>query len=215
MVVVMLLCAASADSAHRATVTCARTRVAVINHVTVCLTAGTKCNTAFLRQYERHSFYCWVGVLARQIKEPLVTNVPTTPANAPTPPPGTVDFTVRTAGDPSTIAAAPYPIPDCSSANVTDLSNNKNLGPGTRAEFSGVKEFTCAGGGTIDIQYDVLWTVCTPANQGTWQIVGGTGSYGTLSGHGQLVGTYFPGSCLDPSIPGGIYDRYTGTINSG
>jgi hypothetical protein len=215
MGVVMLACATSADSARGVTVTCARTRVAVINHVSVCLTAGTKCNTAFLRQYERHSFYCWVGILAKQVKAPLVSAVPSAPANAPTPPPGTVDFTVNTHGDPSSIVAAPYPIPGCSSASVTDLSNNKNLGPGTRAEFSGVKEFTCAGGGTIDMQYDVVWTVCTPANQGTWQIVGGTSNYATLSGQGQLVGTYYPGACLDPSIPGGIYDRYTGTVGNG
>lgn len=150
MVVVMLACAASADPAHRVTVTCGRTRLAVINHVSVCLTAGTKCKSAFLRQYERHSFYCWVGVLARQVKAPVITRVPSAPANAPTPPPGTVDFTVNTHGDPSSIVAAPYPIPGCSSASVTDLSNNKNLGPGTRAEFSGVKEFTCADGGTIN-----------------------------------------------------------------
>src|SRR5262249_15372880 len=159
-----------------ATVRCGRARVAaVINHVSGCLTPGSKCKAALLRQYERYSLYCWAGVLARQLKTPRGTSIPTAPANPPPPPPSPVDFTAQTTGDPSTIVAAPDPITDCSTASVTDLSNSKNLGPGTRAEFSGVKEFACAGGGTIDVQYDVVWTVCTAANQGTWQIVGGSG----------------------------------------
>jgi hypothetical protein len=218
MAVVSLVCVASADSTRCAAETCLHSGVAaVVNHTSVCLISGIRCRVALQRQYERHGFYCYSGFLARQHRTPPAT-VPTSTVGAPTTPvspPGTVDFTVKTAGDPSFIVAAPYPIPGCSSASVTDLSNDKNLGPGTRAEFSGVKEFTCSGGGMIDIQYDVTWTVCSPSNHGTWQIVGGTGTYNALSGQGQLVGTYYPGPCLDPSNSGGIYDRYTGTITSG
>jgi hypothetical protein len=213
---VTLAGAASATPSGQLTATCAHAGVqAVINHLSVCLTSGARCKSSFQRQYERYSFYCFSGVLARQRRTPPPPAPVTVTTTPELPPPWTVDFTVKTAGDPSSIVAAPYPIPGCASATVTDVSNSKNLGPGTRAEFSGVKELTCPDGGTIDIQYDVVWTICASANQGTWQIVGGTGNYSALSGKGQLVGTYFPGGCPDSSVSGWIYDRYTGTVSSG
>jgi ABC-type branched-subunit amino acid transport system substrate-binding protein len=74
--VVMLGCAASADSARRVTVTCAHSGVAaVINHVSVCLSTGARCKVAFQRQYERNSFQCSSGLLTKLRRTPPTTGV--------------------------------------------------------------------------------------------------------------------------------------------
>jgi hypothetical protein len=75
------------------------------------------------------------------------------------------------------------------------------------------KVFTCAdGSGTFVVHILARWSPCDPADRGTWSVVSGTGAYANLSGHGQLVGTYYPGPC-DEAV--GIVDAMRGMIAVG
>ena len=73
------------------------------------------------------------------------------------------------------------------------------------------KVFTCAdGSGTFTLQLRAWWLPCAPSNRGVWRVTGGTGDYSSLSGSGQLIGTYFPAACED----GGVEDVYSGHVSS-
>ncbi|GAB2635153.1 hypothetical protein [Kribbella swartbergensis] len=72
------------------------------------------------------------------------------------------------------------------------------------------KVFTCDdGSGTFVVHILARWSPCDPADRGTWSVVSGTGAYADLSGHGQLVGTYYPGPC-DEAV--GIVDALRGMV---
>lgn len=72
------------------------------------------------------------------------------------------------------------------------------------------KVFTCDdGSGTFVVHILARWSPCDPADRGTWSVVSGTGAYANLSGHGQLVGTYYPGPC-DEAV--GIVDAMRGMV---
>jgi ABC-type branched-subunit amino acid transport system substrate-binding protein len=81
--VAALACAVSADPAGHVTVACAHAGVpAVINHVPACLISGGRCKIAFQQQYERHSFYCSSGSLAKLHKTaPPTTSTPASPVS--------------------------------------------------------------------------------------------------------------------------------------
>ncbi len=81
------------------------------------------------------------------------------------------------------------------------------------ATFELDKEFTCEdGSGTFVVHMQARWSPCDPADRGTWNIVSGTERYADLSGHGQLVGTYYPGPC-DEAV--GIVDALRGMVAPG
>lgn len=75
--------------------------------------------------------------------------------------------------------------------------------------FDLVKRFTCDdGSGSFDVHIQARWSPCEPTDQGLWTIVAGTGVYAGASGHGRLVGTYFPAACAES----GIVDVLTGVV---
>jgi len=72
------------------------------------------------------------------------------------------------------------------------------------------KLFTCAdGSGTFTLRLRAWWLPCATANRGVWYVVGGTGDYAELRGHGHLVGTYVPGPCDDAEA---VVDSYRGQM---
>ena len=58
-----------------------------------------------------------------------------------------------------------------------------------------------SGSFTIEVNAAVVFG--SPQDQGGWAVLDGTGDYATLSGGGNLVGTY---------VPDGIIDVYTGSL---
>jgi hypothetical protein len=60
------------------------------------------------------------------------------------------------------------------------------------------------GSGTFTINVDAATVFGSPTDQGGWSVAGGTGAYATLSGGGNLVGTY---------VDEGIIDQYTGSVH--
>jgi hypothetical protein len=77
-------------------------------------------------------------------------------------------------------------------------------GNGRAFTFHGVKTFTCDdGSGSFRIRFDAATTAGSPQDQGGWSVIDGTGRYATISGGGNLVGTY------DDE---GIDDVYTGFV---
>lgn len=100
-------------------------------------------------------------------------------------------------------------IPGCPAAGVTDTSDQLAF-RGSTIHFSGQKLFDCGTSGTFTLAYQVLHVKCTPTNNGTWTIVGGTGAYAGMTGQGQVSGTYYPIPC-DES--GGVIDSYTGKLS--
>lgn len=72
------------------------------------------------------------------------------------------------------------------------------------------KEFTCDDGtGSFVVHILARWSPCNPTDHGVWGITSGTGAYADLSGHGQLVGTYFPAACQEE----GIVDAMRGVVH--
>jgi hypothetical protein len=70
--------------------------------------------------------------------------------------------------------------------------------------FHGIKTLHCDdGSGTFRITFEAGGTPNSPGDQGGWRVIDGTGSYSTVSGGGNLVGTNFDG---------GIVDLYTGSV---
>jgi len=61
------------------------------------------------------------------------------------------------------------------------------------------------GSGSFTIEVNAATVFGTPNDQGGWAVLGGTDDYATLSGGGNLVGTY---------VPDGIIDLYTGVVRT-
>jgi hypothetical protein len=77
-------------------------------------------------------------------------------------------------------------------------------GGGRAGTFHLDKTLTCDdGSGTFTISVNAATANGSPTDQGGWSVTGGTGAYASLSGGGNLVGTYFDG---------GIDDLYTGRV---
>ena len=67
-----------------------------------------------------------------------------------------------------------------------------------------VKYFVCANG-TFDVELRV-WLHEEGNTTGIWKIIGGTGAYANLNGHGTLTGTYDP-------LANDVRDVYIGKMN--
>jgi len=77
-------------------------------------------------------------------------------------------------------------------------------GGGAAGSFHLTKTLVCddnSGSFTIVINAAVVFG--HPTDQGGWAVLDGTGAYSTLSGGGNVVGTY---------VPDGIVDVYTGSL---
>jgi len=89
----------------------------------------------------------------------------------------------------------------------TATTGFKNFGgsPNSHAgSFHLTKTLECAGGsGSFTIEVDAATVFGSPGDQGGWGVLSGTGAYATLSGGGNLVGTY---------VTDGIIDTYTGSL---
>lgn len=93
----------------------------------------------------------------------------------------------------------------CAAGTVVDINVDvMNPDNTTTRTLHVVKRFTCAGStDTFDIQMVVKLDLSTGNTTANWKIVGGTGLYAGLKGHGSLVGT--------PISPGtSILDVYDG-----
>ncbi|MFC2099272.1 hypothetical protein ACFLSF_00350 [Candidatus Bipolaricaulota bacterium] len=66
-----------------------------------------------------------------------------------------------------------------------------------------VKYFICADG-TFDVELRV-WLLAAGNTKGIWKVIGGSGSYAHLNGHGTLTGTYDPAT-------NDVLDIYTGKM---
>jgi hypothetical protein len=77
-------------------------------------------------------------------------------------------------------------------------------GGGRAGSFHLTKTLTCTdGSGSFTIAVNAATTDGSPTDQGGWAVLSGTGDYGTLSGGGNVVGTY---------VEAGIIDLYTGSV---
>ena len=96
----------------------------------------------------------------------------------------------------------------CASGTTSDITSI--VGNGRALTFHNLKTFTCADdSGTFTLRIQANVRFCEPADQGAWNVVGGTGDYEGLHGAGTVVGTYFPGDVCDAE---GIDDHLTGTL---
>lgn len=93
----------------------------------------------------------------------------------------------------------------CPSGTAT--TNFDHFGGGPRAgSFHLTKDLVCDdGSGSFTIAVNAATVFGSPTDQGGWAVLGGTGSYSTLSGGGNVVGTY---------VTGGIIDSYTGSLRT-
>ena len=66
-----------------------------------------------------------------------------------------------------------------------------------------VKYFDCPDG-TFNVELRV-WLLAEGNTKGVWRVIGGTGSYARLIGHGKLTGTYDP-------VNNDVLDIYTGKM---
>lgn len=77
-------------------------------------------------------------------------------------------------------------------------------GAGAAGSFHLTKTLVCTdGSGSFTIEVDAATVFGSPGDQGGWGVLSGTGAYATLSGGGNLVGTY---------VTDGIIDTYTGSL---
>lgn len=79
--------------------------------------------------------------------------------------------------------------------------------------FNGSKKFDCGGGNTLTLAFSAKTSGCEETDNGSWQVVRGTGRFASARGQGRLVGSYTLGTG-----PGtfckfdGIDDHYTGAL---
>ncbi|UCF09744.1 MAG: hypothetical protein JSW65_06705 [Candidatus Bipolaricaulota bacterium] len=80
------------------------------------------------------------------------------------------------------------------------------IGGSSLALLSMVKTFECDdGSGTFDVNLVVVLDLSTGVTRGSWRVIGGTGSYASLSGWGRLKGI--------PTNPGVVVlDLYDGML---
>ncbi|MBA2553728.1 MAG: hypothetical protein H0V10_08545 [Geodermatophilaceae bacterium] len=99
----------------------------------------------------------------------------------------------------------------CRSGATSDVSVVRPLGG--IITFDVHKTFTCAdGSGTFTLRIFAGVHPCARFNSGVWRVAAGTGAYETLSGSGQLVGSYLPAdSCTATSVD----DHLTGKMQLG
>ena len=94
----------------------------------------------------------------------------------------------------------------CPAGTATTQFGHFGGGP-VAGSFHGVKTLECANGsGSFRITFNAATVFGSPQDQGGWRVVDGTGTYETLRGGGNLVGTF---------IPDGIVDLYTGRVTLG
>lgn len=93
----------------------------------------------------------------------------------------------------------------CASGVVADLETTYNDPGGPYQMIWALKRFYC-GDGTIDLRMVVQLDLATLDTTATWRILGGTGAYEGLKGHGSLVGI---SNNPDP----GILDIYDGVLH--
>jgi hypothetical protein len=93
----------------------------------------------------------------------------------------------------------------CASGLVEDAENSSNDSDGPYRIIWSLKRFHC-GDGTIDLRMVVQLDLTTLDTTARWRIVGGTGAYEGLKGHGSLVGI---SNNPDP----GILDIYDGVLH--
>jgi hypothetical protein len=133
---VLIAGAASADPAQSVTASCAHPRVpAVIDHVSICLSSGTRCKAAFQRQYERHGFFCRSGFLAKLHKTTPPTSIPagSIPGTSVPPPVSNAVQVVVPPGQPIQIAFAN----DSGSGFATSLADAVTMAVGNHATVDG------------------------------------------------------------------------------
>jgi hypothetical protein len=91
----------------------------------------------------------------------------------------------------------------------TATTDFKNFGgsPNSHAgSFHLTKTLVCTdGSGSFTIVVNAATVFGSPGDQGGWAVLDGTGDYATLSGGGQIRGTY---------VPEGIVDTYTGALRT-
>ena len=115
--------------------------------------------------------------------------------------------TIGTSGETFTASGSAVPDKVCATGTVDDLSVvTSGSGSGGFVTLHVLKRFYCAGSGdTFDVQMVVKLNLVTHSTTANWKIIGGTGKYADLKGHGSLVGT--------PVIPGtSIDDVYDGKV---
>ena len=79
-------------------------------------------------------------------------------------------------------------------------------GGGAAGSFHLTKTLVCDdGSGSFTIEINAATVFGHPTDQGGWAVLKGTGDYATLSGGGNVVGTY---------VPDGIIDVYTGSLHT-
>jgi hypothetical protein len=96
----------------------------------------------------------------------------------------------------------------CAAGTVVDVSITSNQPAGPFRILQVLKRFTCDdASGTFDIKMVVKLDLATNDTTARWQIVGGTGDYAGLKGHGSLIGL--------SNLPGeySILDHYDGKVH--
>ncbi len=129
------------------------------------------------------------------------------PAVLAAPPVGaTIDVTAELGAD-GTFTAVSAVL--CASGTTSDVATAS--GNAKQRIFHDLKTFTCSdSSGTFTLRITAKVKYCDPTDHGTWSVVGGTGDYAGLRGHGRLVGTYDTGdSCTATSI----VDHLTGMLH--
>jgi len=88
---------------------------------------------------------------------------------------------------------------------TTDFHKFAGGGAGVAGSFHLTKTLVCTdGSGSFTIEVNAATVFGSPTDQGGWAVLSGDGRYATLSGGGNLVGTY---------VPEGIVDVYTGWLS--
>ena len=87
---------------------------------------------------------------------------------------------------------------------TTDFKKFGGSAHSRAGSFHLTKTLECAdGSGSFTIVVNAATVFDSPGDQGGWAVLSGTDDYATLSGGGQIRGTY---------VPEGIIDTYTGSL---
>jgi hypothetical protein len=90
-------------------------------------------------------------------------------------------------------------------AGTATTDFHKFGGGGAAGSFHLTKTLVCTdGSGSFTIEVNAATVFGSPTDQGGWGVLDGTDAYASLSGGGNLVGTY---------VPDGIIDVYTGSLH--
>ena len=92
----------------------------------------------------------------------------------------------------------------CATGMVEDVTVTSNSPSGPFQIIKVLKRFDC-GDGTFDLKMVVKLNLATQNTTARWRILGGTGGYAGLKGHGSLIGI-----TNDPDP--GIFDTYDGVV---